>query len=172
MELVIRASIIYWFLWVVVRGTGKRSLAEMSPLDLLILVVIGDLVQQGTTANDMSVAGAMIVISVLLLWAFAADRLSQRSKKVEGVLMGDPVVIVHDGEIIEERARRERLSEEDIKSAAREQGIGHLSSIRFGVMEADGKFSFVTTSVEPDSQRTPPGDRSGQIHSAQGEATS
>jgi uncharacterized membrane protein YcaP (DUF421 family) len=166
-ELVIRASVIYWFLWVVVRGTGKRALADMSPLDLLILVIIGDLVQQGTTASDMSIVGAMIVISVLLLWAFAADWVSQRSRKVEKALMGEPVVIVHDGKIIAKRARRERLSDEDVASAAREQGIGHIASIRFGVMEPDGKFSFITRDVppEPDSSGQT-ADRSAQIHRA------
>ncbi len=169
MELVIRATIIYWFLWLVVRGTGKRSLAEMSPLDLLIIVIIGDMVEKATTADDMSITGAVIVVSVLLLWAFVADWVGLLSRRADKVLVGEPVIMIHDGRVLEDRARKERLTADEVRAAAREQGIANMSSIRFGVMEPDGKFSFITTDAEPATADTPasPGERSGQIDSAQ-----
>ncbi len=144
MEMVIRATAIYWFLWLVVRGTGKRSLAEISPLDLVIIVVMGDLVQQGATGEDMSVTGAVIVISVLVVWAVLGDWLGRRSSRAERILSGEPVILVKDGLILEDRARRERVTRGDVLEAAREQGIGSMASIRYGVMEPDGKFSFIT----------------------------
>jgi uncharacterized membrane protein YcaP (DUF421 family) len=64
-EIVVRATVVYWFLWLIVRGTGKRSLAELTPLDMVLIVVLGDLVQQGITQEDMSVTGAVAAVSVL-----------------------------------------------------------------------------------------------------------
>jgi uncharacterized membrane protein YcaP (DUF421 family) len=153
MELVIRATVIYWFLWLVVRGTGKRSLAEISPLELLIIVVLGDFVQQGVTGEDMSVTGAVVVVSTFVLWTIIGDFFTRRSQSAQRIVDGEPVIVVRDGEVLEDRLRAERLTEEDVYAAAREHGYGDLAGVRYGVLEADGKFSFVgdpTGSASPD----------------------
>jgi uncharacterized membrane protein YcaP (DUF421 family) len=144
MELIIRATAIFWFLWLVVRGTGKRSLAELTPLDLILIVVIGDIVQQGVTQEDMSVTGAMAAVSVFVVWTLAADSLARRFPKVSRAIAGEPIIIVRDGSPLEDRMRRERVTMEDLKEAARIEGIGDLGSIEFAVLETDGKFSFIT----------------------------
>jgi uncharacterized membrane protein YcaP (DUF421 family) len=136
---------VFWFLWLVVRGTGKRSLAELTPLDLLLVVVIGDLVQQGVTQEDMSVTGALIAVSVFVGWTLTADRISRRWPKSARVLAGEPVIIVQDGVPIADRLERERVTLEDLKEAARMEGIGDLGNVRFAVLETDGRFSFITT---------------------------
>ena len=143
MELVIRATIIYWFLWLVVRGTGKRSLSELTPLDLLITVVVGDFVQQGVTQEDMSMTGAAIVVSTFVGWMLLGDALSRRSKNIERVLDGEAVVVMKDGAPDLDRLRVERLTIEDLLASAREAGYGDLSEIRLAVLEHDGKFSFI-----------------------------
>jgi uncharacterized membrane protein YcaP (DUF421 family) len=145
MELVIRATIIYWFLWLVVRGTGKRSLSELTPLDLLITVVLGDFVQQGVTQEDMSMTGAIIVVSTFVGWMLLGDALSRRSKNVERVLDGEAVVVMQNGEPDLRRLRIERLTIDDLLGSAREAGYGNLSEIRLAVLEHDGKFSFIPT---------------------------
>lgn len=149
MELVVRSTAIYWFLWLVVRGTGKRSLAEISPLDLLVIVVLGDFVQQGVTQEDMSVTGAMIVISTFVMWMILGDLVSRRFASVEKVLEGQAVLVVRQGHVIESHLRSERLTMRDLLGAAREQGYGDLRDIDFGVLEADGKFSFVGNAPSP-----------------------
>ena len=83
MEILLRATVVYWFLWLVVRGTGKRSLSELTPLDLLLVVVVGDMVQQGVTQEDMSVTGAIIVVSVFVGWTVLADAWERRSEHGE-----------------------------------------------------------------------------------------
>ena len=93
MELFVRATVIYWFLWIVIRGTGKRSLAELTPLDLLLIVILGDFVQQGVTQEDMSMTGAMIAVSVFVLWTLAADYWGRRSRTANRVLASEPVIV-------------------------------------------------------------------------------
>ncbi len=144
MELLLRASAIYWFLWLVVRGTGKRSLAELSPLDLLLVVVMGDLVQQGVTSEDMSVTGAMIVIATFIVWTLLMDAVTRRRANVRKVLEGEPVIVVRGGAPVMARLELERLTLDDLYGAAREQGFDRLADIEVGVLETDGSFSFIS----------------------------
>lgn len=144
MELVIRATVIFWFLWLVVRGTGKRSLAELTPLDLILVVIIGDIVQQGVNQEDMSLTGSMLAVSVFVAWTLAAASLSRRSPRVARVLAGEPVILVRDGKPLKDQLDRERLTITDLKEAARMEGIGDLTEVAFAVLETDGKFSFIT----------------------------
>jgi uncharacterized membrane protein YcaP (DUF421 family) len=142
-ELVLRATAVFWFLWLVVRGTGKRSLSELTPLDLLLVVVIGDLVQQGVTQEDMSVIGAVVSVSVFVVWTFIADAIGRRSKRSARLLAGEPVIVVRDGAPLDDRLARERVTVEEVKEAARLKGIGDLEDVEFGILETDGKFSFI-----------------------------
>jgi uncharacterized membrane protein YcaP (DUF421 family) len=143
MELVIRATVVFWFLWLVVRGTGKRSLAELTPLDLLLVVVIGDLAQQGVTQEDMSVTGAALAVSVFVIWTLLADWFGRRSPRMGMFLNGEPVIVVRDGEPLVDRLERERITLWDLVEAARIEGIAALSDIEFAVLETDGRFSFI-----------------------------
>lgn len=144
MELIVRASVIFWFLWLVVRGTGKRSLAELTPLELILIVIIGDIVQQGINQEDMSLTGAVMAVSVFVVWTLTADALARRSEQASRVVSGEPVIIVQEGKPIKESLQRERLTMADLKEAARMQGIGDLSEVKFAVLETDGEFSFIT----------------------------
>lgn len=143
MEIVVRATVIYWFLFLVVRGAGKRSLAELSALDMLVLVIMGDIVQQAITQEDMSVTGGVLAVTTFAVWTLTADWLSRRSRLANLLLAGEPVVILRDGRIDVERLRREHLTEDDLITAAREQGFRRLSDIALGVIEDDGTFSFI-----------------------------
>jgi uncharacterized membrane protein YcaP (DUF421 family) len=142
-ELFLRATVIYWFLWIVVRGTGKRSLAELTPLDLLLIVILGDFVQQGVTQEDMSVTGATIAVSVFVLWTLIADSWGRRSRTASRVFASEPVIVVRSGEPIMSRLDQERVTLDELKEAARMEGIGDLSQVEFAVLEADGRFSFI-----------------------------
>ena len=146
MELVIRATAVFWFLWLVVRGTGKRSLAELTPLDLLLIVVIGDFVQQGVTQEDMSVTGAAVAVSVFVIWTLVADAAGRRWPQASRALAGEPLVVLKDGEPLMGRLERERVTLDDLKEAARLEGFGDLEDIAFAVLETDGKFTFVPAS--------------------------
>ncbi len=143
MELVIRATVVYWFLWLVTRGTGKRSLSEMTPLELLTIVVLGDFMQQAVTQEDMSVTGGVIAVSTFVMWMLVGDRLSLRSKPAERVLEGEAVIILRNGAPVDRRLRDERLTVDDLLGAARKAGYRNLADLELGVLEPDGKFSFI-----------------------------
>lgn len=151
MEILVRASVIYWFLWLVVRGTGKRSLSQMSPLDILLVVVIGDIVQQGVTQEDMSVTGAVLSVAVFVLWMLLGDWIARRSSAGERVLHGSPIYLLKAGQPLLETLHRERMTIEDLHSAAREKGYRTLDQISYAVLEPDGTFSFLPADTEQSS---------------------
>lgn len=143
MELVIRTTLVYWFLWLVLRGSGKRSLAQLTTLDLLVIVVIGDVVQQGITQEDMSVTGAALVVAVIVLWTLVVDRVTGSNATLSRVVNGEPVILIRHGKVSHERMRAEQVSLDDLREAAREKGIASLDSVELCVLETDGSFSFV-----------------------------
>jgi uncharacterized membrane protein YcaP (DUF421 family) len=144
MEIVIRASILYFLIWILLRAMGKRELSEMSAFELVLLVTIGDLVQQGVTQEDYSITGAFLAIGTLGFWVLVWSYVSFRFKAARGVIEGHPVIVVHDGQVQQEALRIERVTLDELLDAAREQGISDLRRVRFGVLEAGGKFSFLT----------------------------
>ena len=145
MELILRATVIYFFLWAVARGVGKRELSQMTAFELILLVVMGDLVQQGVTQEDMSVTGAVLVISTLAFWIIVMSYLSFRFKRTRSVFEGLPVVVVRNGEPVEQVMKLERLTMDELREGARNQGVEDLSEVRLAVLEPDGKFSFLTS---------------------------
>ena len=155
MDIVVRATIIYFLLWMVTRGLGKRELSEMSAFDLVLLVIVGDLVQQGVTQDDRSITGAVIAVATITAWLILFSYVSFRSKKVNDVLGGLPVVVVRDGEPLPNLLAQERLRLDDVAEAARNQGIADLADVRVGILEPDGQFSFVLYGGRTDQQAHP-----------------
>src|ERR1700760_651124 len=107
MDIVIRAAIIFAFVFLLTRLLGRRELNSLEPFDLILLVVTGDLVQQGVTQNDHSLTGAMLAISTIALLTVALSYLSFRFKRMRPILNGEPIVLVEDGEVIEPNLRRQ-----------------------------------------------------------------
>jgi uncharacterized membrane protein YcaP (DUF421 family) len=144
MEIVFRAAVLYLFLWFVMRLLGKKELGQMSAFELVLLLAIGDLVQQGVTQEDYSVTGAMLAIGAFAVLILLGSYVSFRFPGSRDVLEGIPVVIVQDGRLREDVMRLERLTDSEVREALREQGIDDLRTVRVGLLEADGKFSFIT----------------------------
>ena len=144
MEIVIRAVIVFFFLWLITRAVGRSTLGELSAFELLLFVTMGDLVQQGVTQQDFSLTGAMLAIGTFALLTVAFSYANWRWRSVRPVVHGVPIVVVADGEPAIEAMRGERLSMDELMAAAREDGIEKFSDIRLAVLEADGKISFFT----------------------------
>jgi uncharacterized membrane protein YcaP (DUF421 family) len=143
MQIVVRAFVMYVFILLLLRGMGKKELSDLSAFELVLLVMMGDLVQQGITLEDQSLTGAMLAIGTIGLLVIAFSYLSFRWTRTRHILEGVPVVIVRDGKPVAATLRRERLDVEELLGAARSQGIADLGEIRIGLLEPDGKFSFL-----------------------------
>jgi uncharacterized membrane protein YcaP (DUF421 family) len=144
MDLVIRAAVIFAFVFLVTRIVGRRQLSQLEPFDLILLVVIGDLVQQGVTQSDESVTGALIVIATIALLSGAVSWISFRSRALRLITEGEPIVLVQDGRVIERNMHRERITREDIEEQARQQQIASVSDLRWAILEDDGRISFIS----------------------------
>jgi uncharacterized membrane protein YcaP (DUF421 family) len=155
MEIIVRATVIYFFLWAVARGVGKRELSEMTAFELILLVTMGDLIQQGATQEDMSLTGAGLAVGTLALWIVVFAYLSWRFRRLRPFTEGVPVVVVRDGRPLDQVLKIERLTLDEVCEAARNQGIADLAEVDVGVLEPDGKFSFLKTDGEADQQGTP-----------------
>src|SRR4051794_39642666 len=143
MDLVIRATVVFLFIYLVTRIVGRRELSTLEPFDLILLVVTGDLVQQGITQNDQSVTGALIVVATIGLLTVFVSWVSWRFRRLRLVLEGEPIVLVHDGEVIRRNVRRERLTVEEIEAEARLQQIASLDDVAWAILETDGRISFL-----------------------------
>jgi uncharacterized membrane protein YcaP (DUF421 family) len=146
MDLVIRATVVFFFIFLVTRIAGRRELSSLEPFDLILLVVLGDLVQQGITQSDQSVTGTLIVISTITLLSVAVSWVSFRSRRLRLVTEGEPLVLVRDGELIEDNLRRERLTLSDLQEEARQQQVSAISDIRWAILEKDGSISVIPKS--------------------------
>jgi len=141
---VLRSVVLFVFLFFVMRMLGKKTLAEMSPFEMVMVIVMGDLSQQAVTQEDMSITGAMLAIATMMLLVVGLSYVSYRWPATRKVITGLPVVIIRDGRVVSEALRHEMLSMDDLFDAARERGIPRLEAIRLGVLEPDGKFSFIS----------------------------
>ena len=143
MDIVLRATVIFIALYLLVRLMGKRELGQMTPFELIVLVVIGDLIQQGVTQNDFSLTGAIIAISTIAFLALLMSWASYLWPSAERALEGEPRVIVRDGEVLEANLRRNRLTRSEIESEMRLAGIARLREVAWAILEPRGKISFI-----------------------------
>jgi uncharacterized membrane protein YcaP (DUF421 family) len=144
MDLVLRTTFVFFLMFLVTRAVGRRELSSMEPFDLILLVVMGDFVQQAVAQSDYSLTGATIVIVTLGLLTVATAWLSFRVKRLRPVLEGEPIVIIADGRMIERNLRAQRMTTEEVAAEARLQRISSLEEIRWGVLESNGRMSFLT----------------------------
>ena len=143
MELIARATFLFLFLWLLTRALGKRELAEMSAFELLLLVTVGDLIQQGVTQEDFSTTGAVLAVSTIAVWITIFSWVSYRWKGAQRLVEGMPVLVVKDGEPITDALQIERVSLDELMESARQQGIKDLAEVEVGILEPDGRFSFL-----------------------------
>lgn len=145
MEVVFRAIVIFFFLWMITRIVGRSTVGELSTFQLILFITMGDMVQQSVTQQDYSVAAGVLAVSVFAVLTVTLSWINARWPRMRSITHGVPVIILEDGEPIGRAMRRERISDDDLKAAARQQGFERLSQIRLAVLEANGAISFFGT---------------------------
>jgi uncharacterized membrane protein YcaP (DUF421 family) len=143
MDIAIRAVALYAFVLVLTRVIGRRELSSLEPFDLVLLIVLGDSIQQGLTQDDYSVTGAVIVISTIAALQVLTSYVGFRVPFLRPVLEGEPIVVVEDGKPIEKNLHRERMTFEELMAEARQQQIASLDEVQWAVIETSGNISFI-----------------------------
>jgi uncharacterized membrane protein YcaP (DUF421 family) len=143
MDIVLRAIFVFAFLLFLTRIVGRRELSTLQPFDLILLIVIGDLVQQGVTQSDQSVTGAILAAGTFGVLTVLVSYTSFRFPRLRPVIEGEPLVLLEDGKPIEPNLRRERITIEELAAAGREQGLDKLDQVQWAVLETGGKISFI-----------------------------
>jgi uncharacterized membrane protein YcaP (DUF421 family) len=143
MDLVLRAIFLFLFVYALTRLIGRRELSSLEPFDLILLIVLGDAIQQGLTQDDYSVTGAVLVIGTLALLQVFTSFLSFKFSRLRPILEGKPVIVVEDGEPIAKNLRRERIVLGEILAEARKQQIESLDEVKWAVLETSGQITFI-----------------------------
>lgn len=143
MDIALRAVFLYLFIVFVMRVIGRRELSSMTPFDLILLIIVGDAIQQGLTQDDYSVTGAVIAVATIATLQVLTSYLSFRSKRARRVLEGLPIVLVDRGELVRENLKRERMTEDEVAEEMRQQQISSLDDVEWAILEANGSISFI-----------------------------
>jgi uncharacterized membrane protein YcaP (DUF421 family) len=143
MDIAIRSIVLYVFILVVTRVIGRRELSSISPFDLILLIVLGDAIQQGLTQDDYSVTGAIIAVSTLASMQVLTSYVGYRSQRARKVLEGLPIVMVEDGKLVEHNVKRERMTADEIAEEMRIQQIASFDELQWAILESNGSLSFI-----------------------------
>ena len=143
MEIVFRASIIFFFLLILTRGLKRRTLGDMAPFEMLLLVTLGDIVQQGITQEDFSLTGAILAVSTFAFWISGLSWITWRSRRIGRIVDGVPILLVNEGRVLDRVLEVERLPLDELHEAARQEGIADLADVRMAVLEPSGRISFI-----------------------------
>ena len=143
MDIVLRAAFGFLFVLFLTRVVGRRELSSMQPFDLILLVMIGDLVQQGITQNDFSVTGLVLAGGTIAMMVVLTSYGTFKLPFLRPIVDGQPVIIVQDGKPIVRNLARERITEGELLAQARLQGLDSLERVRWAVLETNGQISFV-----------------------------
>ncbi len=145
-EFVLRALMVYFVLMLMIRLSGKRSMGQFTSFDILLVVLLGNAVQNALLGEDASVGGGMLLAATLIVLNWVVGWLSARSPRVERWVEGVPVLLARDGNVYRDVLRRELISHEDFQKAMRESGCLELDNIRLAVLETNGQISIVQRS--------------------------
>src|SRR5688500_11702705 len=143
MDIVVRALIAFVFVFLLTRLIGRRELSSLQPFDLMLLIVVGDLIQQGVTQNDLSVTGLLLATGVFGVMTLAASYVGFRFPRIRPLIEPEPLILVEDGKPIDRNLRKERITHEELAAEARLQQIESLATVKWAVLESGGRVSFI-----------------------------
>jgi uncharacterized membrane protein YcaP (DUF421 family) len=143
MDIALRSIFLYAFVIFVMRVLGRRELSSLSAVDLVMLIVLGDAIQQGLTQDDYSVTGAVIAVATIGTMQVLSSYLSFKSRRARKVLEGQPIVVIQGGKLLEENLGRERMTADEVAEEMRLQQIGSFAEVEWAIVENNGQISFV-----------------------------
>ena len=146
MDLFFRAVIVFTFIYFLTRVIGRRELSTLEPFDLVLLIIVGDALQQGLTQDDYSLTGGFIVISTIALLQVFVSYVLYRFKRVRPILDGEPLIVVERGRVVEKNLKRERMTREELAAHLREQQVASVDDVEWAVLETSGAVTVIPKS--------------------------
>ncbi|BDU77633.1 DUF421 domain-containing protein [Mesoterricola sediminis] len=150
-EFVLRAALVYGFLLGILRLTGKRQVSQMSPFDLVLLLVLSNAVQNSMNAGDNTVTAGLVLVTALVAINAAMGWLTFRFKRVESLVEGQPLLLVHNGAVIPAALAEERVTRHELMAALRAVGLTSLDEVHVAVLESNGHISVIPRVRTPEA---------------------
>ena len=145
METVLRVVFVYVLVWACFRVLGKRELSQMSPFELVLLLLVPQLFSRAITRQDYSMTNAVIGSTTLFTLVFVTSLASYRFKRFSRIMQSRPSILVSHGALVDEQLNRERIAPDDILSAMHKVGLEHLDQVEWAILEGDGKIALIPT---------------------------
>ncbi|HET9869146.1 MAG TPA: YetF domain-containing protein [bacterium] len=152
-EKVLRSAVVYLFLLAAFRFAGKRQVGQLTPFDLVVLLILSNVVQNAVIGNDDSLGGGLLGAVVILALNYGVVLLTFRYRPFRRLMAGEPSLLVHNGRVFHDRLGREHLTMEDLTAALRKSGVADLAQVRFAILEDNGQISVIPR----EAPKAPPG---------------
>lgn len=143
LNVALRTSVVYFALLLGLRLIGARALGQVSTFDLVLLLIIANAVQNAMVGPDTSLAGGLVAAGVLLGWHTVVDRLRRRNPRMNRMLAGEGIMLIHHGAILEQHCQQAGVTRDELLQALREHGVASVKDVRLAVLEADGAVSVI-----------------------------
>jgi uncharacterized membrane protein YcaP (DUF421 family) len=144
-EFIFRAVVVYVAVLAMVRVSGKRAMGQLTPFDMLLIVLLGNAVQNALLGEDTSLGGGLLLAATLIGLNFAVGLITSRSARAERLIEGEPVVLARDGHVFRQVLRRELVSNADLEVAMRQQGCLQLEQVKLALLETNGHITILTS---------------------------
>ena len=148
-EKILRSVVVYLFLLVAFRLTGKRQVGQLTPFDLVLLLLISNVVQNAVIGNDNPLGGGLLGAATILLLNRLGVEITYRSKRLRRLLEATPTILVHNGKVLHQNLARERVTMEDLLAALRRNGVADIAHVRIAMLEENGGISVIPHTGEP-----------------------
>ncbi|MFC6840581.1 DUF421 domain-containing protein [Xanthomonas theicola] len=144
-EFILRAVLVYVAVLTMVRVSGKRAMGQLTPFDMLLIVLLGNAVQNALLGKDTSLGGGLLLAATLIALNFGVGLVASRSRRIERLIEGEPVVLARDGHVFGQVLRRELVSNADFEAAMRQQGCPGIDNLRLALLETNGHITILTS---------------------------
>lgn len=153
LEIFVRSVIIYLFIIIAIRISGKKELAQLSVIDLVFILLISNAVQNAMVGEESSLWSGIVAAGSLFLVNIILKFITYRYKKAKGLIEGDPVLLIHNGKVIRKNLNKEKISIEELEEAVREHGVEKFEDVNLAILENDGNISIISDNYSKKSAR-------------------
>ena len=148
-ELILRSAVVYLFLLILLRITGKRQVGQLAPFDLVLLLVLSNAVQNSMNAGDNSLIGGLIAATTLVVLNYGVGFATFRSKRLEAIVEGRPQILIHNGKIYDDVMSKAQLTRHEMDGALRQAGCATVGEVQLAMLENNGSISVIKRNEAP-----------------------